>query len=139
MDKKQYTLQIRETSVNETKGYQFGDSDWYTPYTDDLGQLFRSLQREYGRCTSHVFRDWNNGSAIATGWHFEKQMQYTDSDETYLRSTWVELRLISDSGLVPTLTPHNGFYRQTARQIEIDLFDVRQYRKLFRQIEINLD
>jgi hypothetical protein len=39
-------LQVKETYVNETKGYQFGDVPWYEPYTDNIGKLFRTMQKE---------------------------------------------------------------------------------------------
>lgn len=84
---------IREVFVNETKGYQFGESDWYEPFTDDVGRLFLDLQREYGRCRSKVYRDLPTGGAQAIGWVFEKRMEYDDyrghGERYYVRSVWV--------------------------------------------------
>lgn len=73
---------IHETYINATKGYQFGDSGWYEPYTDSAGKLFRSLQREYGRCT---------------GWVFSKRMRYDDARgnnpdrDYYTHEVWVSV------------------------------------------------
>jgi hypothetical protein len=93
-------LEIRETFVNETKGYQFGNSAWYEPYTDNRGRLFRSLQREYGRCVSKVRNEAQGDKAV--GWVFQKRMEYEDArqswrkeDRTYVREVWVEVREVA--------------------------------------------
>jgi len=66
---------IQETFTNETDGYNFGESEPYEPYTDDIGKLFKSFQREYGRCTSKMYVDTPEGTK-AIGWVFTKRMQY---------------------------------------------------------------
>ena len=87
---------IKETFMNETRGYQFGDSGWYEAYTDHKGKLFRSLRQEYGRCTSRIYRDVPMGDGtfhtVPVGWHFQKKVQYQDCNETYLRGVWVEYK-----------------------------------------------
>lgn len=93
-------LQMRETFVNETKGYQFGETDWYEPYTDNRGALFLSLQREYGRCVSTMYRDRQDGTVVRVGWVFQKRMEYEGArtrDDTYIREAWVELRTVPDT------------------------------------------
>ncbi len=89
---------IRETFVNKSKGYQFGESEPYEPYTDNVGRLFRDMQREYGRCVSSMYIEPRDGSKAPTrcGWVFEKTMRYEDArsgdrDATYIREVWVEL------------------------------------------------
>lgn len=89
---------IRESFTNETKGYRFGDSEPYEPYTDNIGKLFRSLSKEYGRCKSAVYIDKKDGGRIKVGWYFEKRMRYEDArdswpkkDQFYVRGVWVEL------------------------------------------------
>jgi hypothetical protein len=92
------TIQIRETYTNEDQGYQFGDTEWYEPYTDNIGRLFRSLQREYGRCVSTIYVDTPNGTRKC-GWYFEKVMQYDDArtkEDTYTRGVWVQYRTVYD-------------------------------------------
>lgn len=86
------TLQINETMVNETKGHIFGESGWYEAYTNNRGRLFRNLQHEYGRCTGRMYRDLKSGGTIVVGWIFEKRVKYSDCKDTYLQSTWVEVR-----------------------------------------------
>ena len=86
-------LLIRESYTNKTEGYRYGDSEWYEPYTDNKGDLFRNLQREYGRCISKLYRDnCLDGSIDVIGWVFEKRMKYTDCNETFLSHTWVHYK-----------------------------------------------
>ena len=67
-----------------------GESDLYEPFTDDTGKLFRSLQREYGKCVSKMYIDTATGSK-SIGWVFEKKVKYQDCNKYYLQETWVEL------------------------------------------------
>jgi len=82
---------IKETWVNQTKGYQCGDSGLYEPFTDNIGKLFRALQKEFGKCVSSMYIGKNNTDSQKIGWVFEKKMKYTDTKETYIQETWVEL------------------------------------------------
>jgi len=86
--KKEGEMLIQEQWVNKTEGYRCGDSGLYEPFTDDIRRLFRSLQREYGRCIGKVRID-PDGKVI--GWVFEKRVKYEDVNETYLLETWVSL------------------------------------------------
>ena len=70
--------------------YMLGDSGFYEPYTDNIGDLFLSMQREYGRCTSKVYIDTDDG-VKAIGWTFQKKQKYTDCNKYYLQETWVTL------------------------------------------------
>lgn len=81
---------IQETWVSKTEGYISGENEPYEPYTDNIGELFRFLQQEYGRCTSKVYIDTEQGTR-AIGWVFEKRQGYLDCKETYLMETWVML------------------------------------------------
>lgn len=83
-------LFIKETYVNVTKGYNFGNSEWYETFTDETGRLFRSLQKEYGKA-GKMYRDTANGGAKQVGWVFSKRMKYEDADEYYTREVWVEV------------------------------------------------
>lgn len=95
-------LQINESYVNQTKGHRFGESGWYEPFTDSRAKLFRSLQREFGRCVSRVYQDTPDGKPDAIGWVFEKRMRYDDARgnnadrDFYIREVWVTLRLVKD-------------------------------------------
>ncbi len=82
---------IKEIWINKTENCINGDSDFYEPFTDDIGKLFKSCQREHGRCVSGIFIDTKNNGTIKIGWVFEKRQKYTDCDETYLAETWIEL------------------------------------------------
>lgn len=89
-------MEIKETYVNESTDMRYGSSDWYEPYTNDTGKLFKSLQKEFGRCTSKIYVDVPMGDGTydvrTVGWVFLKKQKYTDTKETYLQSTWVEIR-----------------------------------------------
>lgn len=67
---------VRESYVNETKGYRFGDSVWYEAHQTTLGQLFRGCQKKYGRCVSKMYRD---PDATQVGWVFEGRQRYEDA------------------------------------------------------------
>ena len=84
-------LWIQETYVNEDRHGICGETEPYeTRYsTDEVGRLFRFLQREYGRCSGRQYVDRKDGPAVQTGWVFEKRARYTDCAETYLQRTWV--------------------------------------------------
>lgn len=84
-------LWIQETWINETEGYQVGESEVYeTSYEEsERGKLFASLRREYGRCISCMFVGEDN--PIKIGWVFQKKVQYQDTKEFYNQSTWVSL------------------------------------------------
>ena len=62
----------------------------YETFTDSVGELYRAMRREYGRCEGRVYRDTAD-STKAIGWVFVKRMQYEDSPDTYLRRVWVTL------------------------------------------------
>lgn len=85
---------IRETFLNQTKGHTIGESDWYEPWTDDIGKLFLAMQREYGRCVSKMYID-RGSESVAVGWVFAKRMEYEDyrgrGDRYYVREVWVHL------------------------------------------------
>jgi len=89
-------LHINETWVNADKGYQVGDSGWYEPYTDDLGRLFKAMQKEYGGCVSKIYLDAPDGTCFPVGWVFQKRVKYSDCNETYLQETWVSYRQVKD-------------------------------------------
>lgn len=80
---------IRETFVNATRGYQYGDTGWYEPFTDNRARLFLALQREYGRCISKMYCE-PDGKQV--GWVFEKKVEWGDcKGEYYTQETWVEI------------------------------------------------
>ena len=76
---------VEENWINATKGHRTGNSDVYETFTDNRGELYRAMQREYGRCTGKVYVD--DGQPI--GWVFQKRQQYDDCQETFLLETWV--------------------------------------------------
>lgn len=92
-------LYIRETFINETRGAQFGKTDWYETWTSDLGKLFKGLQRDYGAATT-MYQDRPLGPPIKIGWVFRKRMRYDDArgndleKNWYTREVWVQVSLV---------------------------------------------
>lgn len=83
-------LIIKEIHENATERHLIGEEDWFEPFTDNLGELFRALQREHGACTSKVFQDVPDGTAFPCGWYFRKKRAYEDApDRFYLHGVWV--------------------------------------------------
>ena len=86
---------VREiwTALDERDGkwYGCGDSGFFTPFTENRGELFLAMQRENGRCIGYMYTERKNGNDQKIGWVFEKRRRYEDSNETYLSQTWVEL------------------------------------------------
>lgn len=95
-------LEIQETYVDMEKGHRYGETEWYQPYTDDLGRLYREFRSEYGRCTSKVYVDTATG-VKPVGWVFVKRVEYDDAHritrgpKTYLREVWVTYRHITEA------------------------------------------
>ena len=98
-------VQIKEDFV--VNGDLFSIGEFYEAFTDDLGRLFRDLQKEYGRCISKIYVDRGRRQEDNTlfvlglthpitteeiGWVFQKRVPYTDCKDTYLREVWVEYR-----------------------------------------------
>jgi len=81
-------LYVQESFVNATKGYRFGDTDVTETDCETSGELYRIMQREYGRCDSKIYINGDDGP-IPVGWVFIKRVEYEDSSETYLREVWV--------------------------------------------------
>ena len=95
---------IQETRIDRTRNISYGSTDWYEPFTKDKGTLFKTLQKEYGRCTNRVYIDRHlpapddgttgayTTTTIPVGWVFCKNARYEDTKEVYLCETWVTLR-----------------------------------------------
>ena len=81
---------VSEEFVNEDEQCRFGCGEPYEPWTEDLGKLFRSYRKEFGRCTGKVYIDTDAGTK-AIGWVFQKRARYEDCNDTYLQTCWVTL------------------------------------------------
>lgn len=82
-------LFVEETWVDATRNIRGGSSGVQESFTNDLGELYRRLQSEYGRCTGKVYIDDENGKPKPVGWVFQKRARYDDVAETYVQETWV--------------------------------------------------
>lgn len=84
------SLWVQETYINRTLNAAYGESDVHEAFADTPGELYRFLQKEYGRCTSAIYIDTQEGTK-RIGWVFLKRAKYRDCDDTYLQETWVTL------------------------------------------------
>lgn len=86
-------LHIQESYVNATEGYRLADLGVYETYfeDDEVGKLFRSCQKEYGRCVSKVYVDSKIGDPMHVGWVFRKKVKYEDVDEYFTQEVWITL------------------------------------------------
>jgi len=83
-------LLLQETWLNRTEHYIIDSTDVYKTAFDDKGELFRHLQKEYGRCISRVYTE-TPGEPQPIGWVFLKRQRYDGSNDTYLLETWCTL------------------------------------------------
>jgi hypothetical protein len=84
---KESWVEITKTDDEEERRLGLGESDVYETFTDNRGDLYRSLQKTYGRCVSKVYHGEKDPKEI--GWVFVQRQKYQDADETYLQETWV--------------------------------------------------
>lgn len=83
--------------VNATRGTVFASFQEPIEPGRTRGEIFRDLQREYGRCVSAVYVDRAEGGAPRrVGWAFQSRQRYTDArpgdrDPTYIREAWVQV------------------------------------------------
>ena len=78
---------------DQERRYGGGDSGWYSPWTMDKGKLFRSLRREFGRCTGRVYVDTPDGTPDAIGWVFVGKRDKAG----WARETWVTYKEVGDA------------------------------------------
>jgi len=96
------SLHVQETFINQTEGYIYGETPVYETYAETIGELFRAMQREYGRCVSKMYVGQAD-DAKAIGWVFERRERYEDTGEVYVREVWVSVHTAPDT---VTCTPH---------------------------------
>ena len=99
---KETWTEVQNKNTENEKSVIYGASDWYEPFTENIKQLFKSLQHEYGRCTGKVYKDVLEqperiNKTFQVGWVFQKKSQYDDTGrygrkpEFYIQETWVSL------------------------------------------------
>lgn len=90
-------LWVKESFINATEDYRFGDSGPYETAYEKPGDLYRWCVAEYGRCISKVHVDrrvrleggGERWEVDDVGWVFQKLDRYGDTGESYLREVWV--------------------------------------------------
>jgi len=89
-------MQVHVTLINTDERVRF--SDYVDPYVGgemSVGDIYRAMRTEFGRCTGKMYRDIKNDDGTwrvaHVGWVFLARDKYSDTNETYLREAWVEL------------------------------------------------
>lgn len=89
---------VSVTLTNEDAGYCFAEwvEDIHEYDLDEHGQpisgdIYRTAQAEYGRCTSSIYVDMPSGPPKRVGWFFVSRERYEDTGEPYLRGAWVSV------------------------------------------------
>lgn len=87
-------IRISEEYVNVDLGVSFGDSGVYDTRHETKGNLFRALQKEFGKATTMYVDTLSGPKAI--GWVFTKRVKYTDARSGdkkayYTQETWVTI------------------------------------------------
>ena len=83
---------IHFTLTNEDEGHSL--SEWSEDFPDEMpmGEIYREVQKEFGRCESSVYVDTPMGAPRRIGWFFVSRQRYEDTGEPYLRGAWVTLQ-----------------------------------------------
>jgi len=68
-----------------------GDPEMYEPFTENIGLLFKDLQKDFGRCVSKMYVDDSEGNSHHVGWVFQKRCKYEDTKEMFTLETWISL------------------------------------------------
>ena len=83
---------LKEVTINKTEYYRLGESGVYESCHNNVGELFKSLKKLYGKCVSNLYMEvaaTKHGKKI--GWVFEKRKKYDNSRDTFLCETWISL------------------------------------------------
>lgn len=83
-------MYVQETWIDRTDDCLLGEGEVYESFTDNVGELFKSLQKESGKCIGKLHLG-HKGEILTIGWVFLRKEKYTDCNKTYLRETWVTL------------------------------------------------
>jgi hypothetical protein len=87
-------LWIEESLTNEERNCLTYKSEVYESSWDTIKSLFKSLQKEYGRCTGKIYIDIDNGGLVgittmSVGWVFAKKVKYSDCKEYFTQNAWI--------------------------------------------------
>lgn len=83
--------EVQNAPDGEVSKRGLGSSGVYETGTENKGELYRDMMREYGRCTSKVYIDTKDGKTKHIGWCFLRRKKYDNCDETFLAETWVTI------------------------------------------------
>jgi len=83
---------VSMTFVDATRDLRVGEEGPDDSNCDSVKELFKKVNKEYGKCVSSIFRDIPGTKDVERiGWVFQKRVPYSDIKETYLQEVWVSL------------------------------------------------
>lgn len=71
-------LYIETVSLNANNGYHMGSPVFEETKYTNMGELYRALVKEYGRCSSKLYIGDVSGKSVQIGWVFQKRVYYSD-------------------------------------------------------------
>ncbi len=111
-------IEVRNKNTDKERRIGLGESDVYETFTDDRGELYRAMQKEYGRCISKIYVDeagFKRRKKMPKfkeiGWVFVKREKYGDCNETYLQETWVTVQTKEPARKIEASQPDVGAFR----------------------------
>ncbi len=87
----------REDWIDRDQDARIGNSE-IQEFSGTTKELYRAMQKEYGRCAGYVYIDRKDEPAAKVGWVFLQRVPYDERESyghhltkknTYLRETWV--------------------------------------------------
>ena len=81
---------IQESHVDLDQDQVYYQTEMYEPRAGSIGELFRDLRSEFGRCTGKIHCDCKDGKVHDVGWLFQSRVT-NDDGGSYLREVWITL------------------------------------------------
>ena len=83
-------IEVKDRGEETEKRIGFGDTELYETKHKKAGELFKELQKEWGKA-SKMFVEDKDGNSKQIGWVFTKTDYYKDTKEKYIHETWIEV------------------------------------------------
>lgn len=96
----------KETHIDQDSNVLYWDSQWQESHNSTLGELFKGLQLEYGRCVGKIYRDRKDSPPLPIGGVFQKRVEYDDRPgKSYIREVWVEVSRVAPKQALQWVQP----------------------------------
>lgn len=84
-------MKVQIVVANKTENYIIFEDiqEWDNGLCETPSEVYKSAQKEYGRCVSKMYIDTKDGKTKHIGWVFEKKYLYEDTQKPYIQETWI--------------------------------------------------